>query len=100
MSSFIEEKPDGLLLTIFVLPGSSKNMISGVHGNALKIKLTAPPVEGAANKLCLKFLAKYLNIPKSSLEIVSGQTSRTKRVIVRYGSDKEKIYIKKLLESL
>ncbi|MFZ0724625.1 MAG: DUF167 domain-containing protein, partial [Desulfobacterales bacterium] len=52
-------------------------------GDTLKIKLTAPPVEGAANTLCLKFLARRLGLPRSSLEIVSGHTSRTKLILVR-----------------
>jgi len=58
-------------------------MLAGRHGDALKIKLTAPPIEGAANKLCITFLAKRLELPKSSLEIVSGHTGRTKRILVR-----------------
>jgi uncharacterized protein (TIGR00251 family) len=80
---FIQPHPKGLVLKIFVLPRSSKNMLAGRHGDALKIKLTAPPVEGAANKMCLTFLAQRLGLPKSSLEIVSGHTGRTKLILVR-----------------
>ena len=80
---FIQPHPEGLVLKIFVLPRSSKNMLAGRHGDALKIKLTAPPVEGAANKMCLTFLAQRLGLPKSSLEIVSGHTGRTKLILVR-----------------
>jgi len=75
--------PEGLVLKIFVLPRSSKNMLAGRHGDALKIKLTAPPVEGAANKMCITFLARRLGLPKSSLEIVSGHAGRTKLILVR-----------------
>jgi uncharacterized protein len=81
--SWITEKPDGLVITIFVQPRASRNVIAGLHGDALKIKLTAPPVDNAANKMCLQFLAKCLDISKSSLEIVSGQTGRTKQIFVR-----------------
>ncbi len=98
--SFFKETSDGLILTIFVLPKSSKNMTSGVHGDALKIKLTAPPVEGAANKMCLKFLAKFFKVSKSALEIVSGHTSRTKQVLVRLENEKEKKRLQQLLESI
>ena len=63
-------------------------MIAGRHGDTLKIKLTAPPVDGAANKMCVQYLAKFLKIPKSSLEIISGHTGRTKRILLRYGNGK------------
>ena len=80
---FVQPHPEGLVLKIFVMPRSSKNMLAGRHGDALKIKLTAPPVEGAANKMCLTFLAQRLGLPKSSLEIVSGHTGRKKLILVR-----------------
>jgi uncharacterized protein (TIGR00251 family) len=80
---FIQPHPKGFVLKIFVLPRSSKNRLSGRHGDALKIKLTAPPVEGAANKMCIAFLARHLGLPKSSLEIVSGHAGRKKLILVR-----------------
>ena len=67
-----KENTDGITLTVFVQPRSSKNMIAGLHNDALKIKLTSPPVDGAANKMCIQYLAKWLKVPKSSIEIVSG----------------------------
>jgi uncharacterized protein (TIGR00251 family) len=82
-NDFIQLHPEGIVLKIFVLPRSSKNMLAGRHGDALKIKLTAPPVEGAANKMCITFLAQYLGLPKSSLEIVSGHAGRKKLILVR-----------------
>ena len=85
----IREHPEGIIFKIFVQPRSAKNMIVGLHGDALKLKLTAPPVDNAANKMCIKFLAKSLGISKSQLEIISGQTSRTKQVRLR--SDQSKI---------
>jgi uncharacterized protein (TIGR00251 family) len=57
--------------------------VDGVHGGALKLKLTAPPVEGEANRAVIKFLSKLLNIPKSSITIESGLKSRDKRVLIR-----------------
>ena len=62
-------------------------MIAGQHGDALKIKLKAPPVDGAANKMCIQYLAKCLKIPKSSIEIISGHSSRTKRLLLRYKNE-------------
>ena len=65
-----------------VQPRSSKNMIAGVQGDALKVKVTAAPVAGAANKMCLKFIAKCLATAYSRLEIISGQNSRTKLILL------------------
>ncbi|MCF8067191.1 MAG: DUF167 domain-containing protein [Desulfobacterales bacterium] len=88
----IQEKPEGISIKVFVQPKSSQNKIVGIHGDALKVKLTAPPVEGAANNMCVKFLAKIFNIPKSSVEIVSGRTGRTKQILFRCeGSDFKRI---------
>ncbi|UCH22791.1 MAG: DUF167 domain-containing protein [Deltaproteobacteria bacterium] len=81
--SFIRHHPQGVLFKVFVQPRSSKNQISGIHGDALKIKLTAPPVNGAANALCVTYLAKCLNVPKSSLEIISGHAGRIKKILYR-----------------
>ena len=78
----IKETPDGFEFQVFVQPRSSKNQIAGRHGDALKVRLTAPPVDGAANALCVKYLAKCLGVPKSALEIVAGHTGRTKRIRV------------------
>ena len=78
----IQEHPEGITFKIFVQPRSSKNMIVGLHDDALKIKLTAPPVDNAANKMCIKFLAKCLAVSKSQVEIISGHTSRTKHVLL------------------
>lgn len=79
---FIEETPKGLYLRLKIQPRASKNQISGTGGPALKIKLTAPPVEGEANRAVIEFLSELLSIKKSSLIIVSGLKSRDKRVRV------------------
>lgn len=99
----IEQSTDGLLFTITVQPRSSKNAVVGRHGDTLKVKLTAPPVDGAANKACVAFLAKQLGVAKSQMEIVSGQTARTKKIRCRCvpGSDGKGgcLRVAKLLES-
>jgi uncharacterized protein (TIGR00251 family) len=79
----IREDKDGLIISVYVQPRSSKCSICGCHNQALKIKLTAPPVEGAANKQCLETLAKAIALPKSALEIVGGQTHRVKQIKIR-----------------
>jgi uncharacterized protein (TIGR00251 family) len=76
----------GFTFQVYVQPRSSVNAITGSHDQALKIKLTAPPVGGAANKQCIRLLAKKLGLPKSALKIVSGQASRRKRISILFPS--------------
>jgi uncharacterized protein (TIGR00251 family) len=76
---------DGIVLSLHIQPRSSRNEVCGVHGDALKVRLTSPPVDGAANKLCREFLAKLFDVPKSAVEIISGETSRHKRVRIAGG---------------
>lgn len=73
---------DGVVLTLHIQPGAKRTETAGLHGDALKIRLAAPPVDGKANDALIAFLAKTLGVSKSSVELVSGQTSRAKRVRV------------------
>ena len=79
----IREHPEGIIFKVLVQPRSSKNTIIGLHGDALKLKLTAAPVDNAANKMCIKFLAARLGVSKSRIEIILGHTSRSKQVLLR-----------------
>ena len=76
---------DGIILNLHIQPRASKSEVCGVQGDALKIRLTSPPVDGAANKLCREFLAELFKVPKSAVEIVSGEASRHKRVKITAG---------------
>ena len=98
----VKKTADGLIFKVYIQPNASKNMISGRHADALKLKLTAPPVEGAANKLLIQFLAKHLKIPKSTIDILSGHTSRSKVIEIRFPgtNDPQKDRIAAELESL
>jgi len=78
----IKQTPEGVTFTVRVLPRSSRNGFAGEQEGALKVKLTAPPVEGAANKMLVKFLSDSLKVPKSAVTILSGETGRTKTVSV------------------
>ena len=82
MSFTIQEKPDGLIISIRVQPRSSRNQIAGLYGDAVKVNLTAPPVENAANKALGAYLASLLPVAKSAISIVSGQTGRNKQVMI------------------
>jgi len=71
---------DGATFAVRVVPRASKNEIVGIHGDALKIRVAAPPVEGRANEALIAFLAKRLGVRKSQVEIVAGATSRRKMI--------------------
>jgi uncharacterized protein len=79
----IKQTANGLTFSVYVQPRASKAAIVGCHDNALKIKLTAPPVGGAANKQCIQILAKALGLPKSAVTIDSGQTGRLKQISLK-----------------
>lgn len=71
---------NGIVIKVKIVPGSSKNKIVGVYNNALKISITAPPVEGKANKECIAYLSKYFDVAKSKIEIISGKSSKNKLI--------------------
>ena len=68
----------GITLTLHIQPGAKKTEIAGLHGDALKIRLAAPPVDGKANEALIKFIADTLGLAKSAVHLKSGQTSRRK----------------------
>ncbi len=79
----LRREADGVSFEVAVQPRSSRAAIEGEREGALRIRLTAPPVDGAANKQCVELLAKALHVPKSALEIVSGSSSKRKRIKLR-----------------
>jgi uncharacterized protein (TIGR00251 family) len=82
MSWFTENK-DGVTITVRVIPRASRSEVVGEYGEALKIKLASPPVDGAANEELVKLLSKRLDVPRSDIEIVAGHTSKLKRLLIR-----------------
>jgi len=74
----IRDTPQGATFAVRVQPRARKSAIVGELGDALKIALTAPPVEGRANEACIEFLAEFLKVPRSSITIAAGETSRNK----------------------
>ena len=84
MPPFLRAQPDGLLLSVKLQPRASANEIGEALGNELRIKVTAPPVDAAANEALMKLLAQQLNCPRNRVDIVRGHTSRHK-VIKLYG---------------
>lgn len=80
---WLRQQRNGVTVDLHVQPRASKNEIVGVQGEALKVRLTSPPVEGEANRLCVEFIAKRLGIAKSAVELVAGDKSRHKRLLIR-----------------
>lgn len=79
MSDWFRQAGDGCItLTLHIQPGARKTEFAGLHGDALKIRLAAPPVDGKANEALIKFLAETLHLPKSAVTLKSGQSSRRK----------------------
>lgn len=76
----VHESAKGITFAVKVHPRARKNAITGIVGNALKLALTAPPVEGRANQAVIEFFAELFAIPRSSVTIASGDTSRNKIV--------------------
>lgn len=75
---WLREREGGATLTLHIQPGARRSEIAGIHGDALKIRLAAPPVDGKANAALIEFVAERLGLPRSAVLLKSGQTSRRK----------------------
>lgn len=86
---WLREAGDGaLVLTLHIQPGAKKTEFVGLHGEAMKVRLAAPPVDGKANSALCLFLAGFCGVGRSAVTLISGETSRAKRVRVeRAGAD-------------
>jgi hypothetical protein len=80
---FLKAHLEGTLLSIKVIPRASKNEIGETLGDELKIKITAPPVDSAANRALIEFLAETLKCPKSAVILLRGETSRHKTLLLK-----------------
>jgi uncharacterized protein (TIGR00251 family) len=79
----IRERGGEIIFTVRVQPRASREAVDGVREGALRVRLTAPPVEGEANEALVRFLAARLQAPKSAVRILSGERGRVKRIAVR-----------------
>ncbi len=93
----LKQTKDGLILNIKISPNSSKNIILKDE-TGLKIKLTAQPIEGKANKALIEFLSKQLKIPKTSIEILKGETSKEKTLLIKIFDNDKIENIRNILE--
>ena len=78
MGPYTVHNDGSVVLKVYVQPRASKNEVAGIHGDAIKIRLTTPPVDGKANKALLAFFAKLLHVSKSSVSLQSGHQNRNK----------------------
>ncbi len=90
MAFAVRDTAQGAQFALRVQPRSSRNAIVGLVGDAVKLAITAPPVDGKANQAAIDFLAELFRVPKSSVTIVSGETGRNKLIAVR-GLSAEKV---------
>ena len=78
MRESVSEDPEGVTLRLHVQPNARRTEFSGRHGDAVKLRLAAPPVDGKANDLLRRFLAECVGVPRASVRIISGESSRQK----------------------
>lgn len=78
--NFITHQPDHIILRLHVQPGAKKSEMVGIHGDRLKVRLKAPPVDGKANAELIRFIAEFFNLKLKDVEIISGERSRQKDV--------------------
>jgi uncharacterized protein len=90
MPGFLRVQADGVLLSVKLQPRASANEIGEALGNELRIKVTAPPVDAAANEALVKLLAQHLDCPRNRVELVRGHTSRHK-IVKLYGLSPEDV---------
>lgn len=78
----VRESPEGAVLTVHVQPKAARTEYVGIHGGALKFRVAAPPIEGAANEALRSFLAERFGLPKGAVVVRAGQKSRRKQVVL------------------
>lgn len=84
------ENENSLIFRVRVIPRASKSEVVGEYDGALKVKIASPPIDGAANAELIKVLAKQFGVPKSAVEIMGGQTAKTKQIKI-LGANSEKL---------
>ena len=80
MASWYRYSNGNLILTLYIQPGAKSTEVIGLHGDALKIKLASPPIDGKANKALLQFIAGQFDIPLRQIKLIRGEKSRHKTV--------------------
>jgi hypothetical protein len=76
----LQENERGVVFEVFLQPRAKKDEITGIHEGSLKVRVTSPPLQGRANQACIGLIARTLGLKRSEVEIISGHTSRRKRL--------------------
>lgn len=87
-----------IILSIYLQPGSKKSEVSGMHDGHIKIKVNSPPVDGKANDALILFLSDFLNIPKSTIKIISGEKSKIKKILIATSTNENEIKNKLMMQ--
>ena len=95
----IKDTTDGIILKLKISPNSSKNEFVK-NTDEIKLKITAPPVDGKANKFVIEFLSKTFKIPKSNFKILKGETSKEKTILISYINCEKIEFIKSFVNNL
>lgn len=82
--SWYEWRDQTLIINLHIQPRASREELVGPHGDRLKVRITAPPVDGKANEHLIRFLAKSFGVPKSNITLLSGETGRDKRISITH----------------
>jgi len=88
----LEQTAEGVRLRVKAVPRAMRSEVAGIHGDTVRIRLAAPPVDGAANEELVRFLAHTLSVQRTAIHLISGQTSRSKVVMVT-GIDLERVRV-------
>lgn len=95
----IKESKDGIIFSLKISPNASKNTIIK-ENDGIKVKITAQPIDGKANKALIEFLSKQFKVPKSYFEIIKGETSKDKTLLIKNIDNEKEKFIKDLLNNL
>src|SRR4051812_18901501 len=94
----LRPRADGVLLLVSVMPNAKRTEVDGLHDGALRVRLAAPPIEGRANEALVAWLAKSLGVPKRSVELLRGESSRRKQVAIDVPLEAARAWLERVLE--
>lgn len=83
MPAWLAERVDGVVISLHVQPGARSAGVVGTHGDALKVRIDSPPVDGKANAALIAYLSTAIGVPRSAITLLSGESGRRKRLLVQ-----------------
>jgi uncharacterized protein (TIGR00251 family) len=98
METWLKNHQNGTVLLLYIQPGASSTMFSGLHGDRLKVKIKAPPQDGEANQALQDYFSSVLKIAKSKVFLIRGESSRHKDLLVELSIEKVSILMKEILK--